>query len=159
MDPNKKIKKFWPKINTTWTYLPNDFRSFGKTVSQWISDPQVFNRYSYCRNNPLKYTDPTGHGWFFKGLTAGALGLSLLFLCLAFVSVATGGLLAVFVLAYIAYAISATCFAYEWIYKGFKVITEVDTRDGEIISVKQKQNDKIIGGWQQGCFLALFIRI
>ncbi len=26
-------------------------------------DPQSLNRYTYCRNNPLKYTDPTGH-WF-----------------------------------------------------------------------------------------------
>ena len=24
-------------------------------------DPQSFNRYSYCLNNPLKYTDPSGH--------------------------------------------------------------------------------------------------
>ena len=24
-------------------------------------DPQMLNRYSYCRNNPLIYTDPTGH--------------------------------------------------------------------------------------------------
>ena len=29
-------------------------------------DPQTLNRYSYCRNNPLKYTDPTGYGWFKK---------------------------------------------------------------------------------------------
>jgi len=24
-------------------------------------DPQSLNRYSYVRNNPLKYTDPSGH--------------------------------------------------------------------------------------------------
>ncbi len=24
-------------------------------------DPQTFNRYSYCRNNPLLYVDPSGH--------------------------------------------------------------------------------------------------
>ncbi|MBI3291683.1 MAG: RHS domain-containing protein [Elusimicrobia bacterium] len=31
-------------------------------------DPQDLNRYTYARNNPLKYTDPTGHSWksFFK---------------------------------------------------------------------------------------------
>ena len=26
----------------------------------YYSDPQTFNPYSYCRNNPLKYTDPDG---------------------------------------------------------------------------------------------------
>jgi RHS repeat-associated protein len=31
-------------------------------------DPQTLNRYSYVRNNPLKYTDPTGHGNFWNGL-------------------------------------------------------------------------------------------
>jgi hypothetical protein len=25
-------------------------------------NPQSFNRYSYCLNNPLRYVDPTGHG-------------------------------------------------------------------------------------------------
>jgi hypothetical protein len=25
------------------------------------ANPQSFNRYSYCLNNPLKYTDPSGH--------------------------------------------------------------------------------------------------
>jgi len=33
------------------------------TIVQAPYDPQTLNRYSYCRNNPLKYTDPTGH-WF-----------------------------------------------------------------------------------------------
>jgi RHS repeat-associated protein len=26
-----------------------------------LFDPQMLNRYAYCRNNPLIYTDPTGH--------------------------------------------------------------------------------------------------
>ncbi len=26
-------------------------------------DPQDFNRYAYCRNNPVKYVDPSGYGW------------------------------------------------------------------------------------------------
>ncbi len=28
------------------------------------TNPQGLNRYSYVLNNPLKYTDPSGHGWF-----------------------------------------------------------------------------------------------
>ncbi|MGV8074554.1 MAG: hypothetical protein AB2L11_08370 [Syntrophobacteraceae bacterium] len=28
------------------------------------ADPQTLNRYSYCRNNPLSYTDPSGHSFF-----------------------------------------------------------------------------------------------
>jgi RHS repeat-associated protein len=31
------------------------------TVIQSMANPQCFNRYSYCLNNPLKYTDPSGH--------------------------------------------------------------------------------------------------
>jgi RHS repeat-associated protein len=30
------------------------------TVVQSPADPQCFNRYSYCLNNPLRYVDPTG---------------------------------------------------------------------------------------------------
>jgi len=31
------------------------------TVISDPMNPQAFNRYSYCLNNPLKYTDPLGH--------------------------------------------------------------------------------------------------
>ena len=31
------------------------------TIIQNVYDPQSLNRYSYVRNNPLKYTDPEGH--------------------------------------------------------------------------------------------------
>jgi RHS repeat-associated protein len=31
------------------------------TVGQIIANPQTLNRYSYCLNNPLNQTDPTGH--------------------------------------------------------------------------------------------------
>jgi RHS repeat-associated protein len=34
------------------------------TVLPNIYDPQQLNRYTYVRNNPLKYTDPTGHNIF-----------------------------------------------------------------------------------------------
>ncbi|MEW5757848.1 MAG: RHS repeat-associated core domain-containing protein, partial [Candidatus Omnitrophota bacterium] len=42
------------------------------------NDPQSLNRYSYCRNNPVKYIDPTGHSfmdWLGKifGFIAGAI--------------------------------------------------------------------------------------
>jgi len=30
------------------------------------TNPQSLNRYSYVQNNPIKYTDPSGHGWFKK---------------------------------------------------------------------------------------------
>jgi RHS repeat-associated protein len=31
------------------------------TIVSDASNPQDYNRYSYARNNPLRYTDPTGH--------------------------------------------------------------------------------------------------
>ncbi len=47
-----------------------DARMYDPVVGRFISpdnvipdqyNPQSLNRYSYCRNNPLIYTDPTGH--------------------------------------------------------------------------------------------------
>lgn len=35
-------------------------------------DPQALNRYSYVRNNPVKYIDPSGHCW---GIASGIRGL------------------------------------------------------------------------------------
>ena len=33
-------------------------------------NPQNYNRYSYCMNNPLKYTDPDGESWLIAGIAA-----------------------------------------------------------------------------------------
>jgi len=33
------------------------------------ANPQALNRYSYVQNNPLRYTDPTGHWTFSLGIS------------------------------------------------------------------------------------------
>ncbi len=38
------------------------------------SDPQNYNRYSYCLNNPLKYTDPTGEFFWIPFAIGAAIG-------------------------------------------------------------------------------------
>ncbi|MCX5697566.1 MAG: FG-GAP-like repeat-containing protein [Candidatus Omnitrophica bacterium] len=49
------------------------------TIVQSPYDPQALNRYSYCRNNPINYTDPTGHSWWkkFWGKVSGFLGAAV----------------------------------------------------------------------------------
>jgi len=41
---------------------------------QDYSDPQTLNRYSYVRNNPLLYTDPSGHWFGIDDLVASVVG-------------------------------------------------------------------------------------
>jgi RHS repeat-associated protein len=57
------------RLDTTGLYYYNA-RYYDPTIGRFISadtmvpnpaNPQSFNRYSYCLNNPLKYNDPTGH--------------------------------------------------------------------------------------------------
>ena len=45
-----------------WPPLLGRFLSPDTLVPQ-PDDPQSFNRYSYVRNNPLRYVDPSGHFW------------------------------------------------------------------------------------------------
>ena len=49
------------------------------TVIPDSTDIQAYNRYSYVRNNPLKYSDPSGHSWWKKvlGGLAIAIGIAL----------------------------------------------------------------------------------
>ena len=44
-------------------YYNPELRRFAQadTHLQNVYDPQILNRYTYTRNNPLKYIDPTGH--------------------------------------------------------------------------------------------------
>jgi RHS repeat-associated protein len=57
------------RLDDTGLYYYNA-RYYDPTIGRFISpdtiipnptNPQAFNRYSYCLNNPLKYTDPSGH--------------------------------------------------------------------------------------------------
>ncbi|UCB57822.1 MAG: hypothetical protein JSV30_04565 [Candidatus Omnitrophota bacterium] len=55
------------------------------TIVQDSSDPQSLNRYAYCRNNPIKYVDPSGH--FFQIILGAIIGAIIG----VAVSAATGG--------------------------------------------------------------------
>lgn len=53
-------------------------QTFGRFISAdsivpYPSDPQSFNRYSYARNNPVIYTDPTGQFFGIDDLIIGAI--------------------------------------------------------------------------------------
>lgn len=75
-----------------------DGRVYDPTIGRFLSadpviqDPenlQSLNRYSYCLNNPLSLTDPSGYSWLsenWRGLLGAAIGISA--------SIVTAGLLA-----------------------------------------------------------------
>jgi RHS repeat-associated protein len=44
------------------------------SIVQAPFDPQTLNRYSYCRNNPIIYSDPSGHWFGIDDLIAAAVG-------------------------------------------------------------------------------------
>jgi len=57
-------------------------RYYDPTIGRFIApdsliqapfDPQTLNRYTYCRNNPIRYTDPDGHLFGIDDLTIGVL--------------------------------------------------------------------------------------
>jgi hypothetical protein len=62
-------------------------RMYDPLVSRFLSpDPYIqapgfsqnFNRYSYCLNNPLKYTDPDGEKWWHWTIGAALLGVPMM---------------------------------------------------------------------------------
>ncbi len=49
-----------------------------KAGSPWgPANPQALNRYSYVRNNPLRWTDPSGHTWYLNHTDAANLAIKL----------------------------------------------------------------------------------
>jgi RHS repeat-associated protein len=44
------------------------------SIVQAPFDPQTLNRYSYCRNNPIIYSDPSGHWFIIDDLIAAGIG-------------------------------------------------------------------------------------
>jgi RHS repeat-associated protein len=60
------------------------------TIIQAPSDSQSYNRYSYVRNNPLLYTDPSGHSWLSK--TWKKVSTYVVIVVVAVLAVYTGGL-------------------------------------------------------------------
>jgi RHS repeat-associated protein len=68
------------RLDSTGIYYYNA-RYYDPNIGRFVSpdnviqnpaDPQTLNRYSYCVNNPLKYTDPSGHRWNWQ-LTIGVI--------------------------------------------------------------------------------------
>ena len=55
------------------------------------SNSQNFNRYTYCLNNPLKYTDPTGEVWWTPILVGAIIGGALSGTSYAVSTLVTGG--------------------------------------------------------------------
>jgi len=58
-----------------WRYYDPELGRFCQpdTIIPQPYNPQTLNRYSYCDNNPLNYTDPSGHNWW-KNLISQIVG-------------------------------------------------------------------------------------
>ena len=57
----------WSKATDVYYYVGDDFYHLGSLTA-------MYNRYSYCLNNPLKYTDPSGNN-FAETLLTGVIDL------------------------------------------------------------------------------------
>ncbi len=79
------------------------------TIVQAPYDPQSLNRYSYCRNNPINYVDPSGHFFWFviaaiaisatiggvsAAINGGSIGMGIFMGALGGVLVGAGGVAA-----------------------------------------------------------------
>ncbi|MFC2027120.1 RHS repeat-associated core domain-containing protein [Chloroflexota bacterium] len=73
------------RLDDTGLYFYNA-RYYDATIGRFISadtivpdpfDPQGWNRYSYCENNPLIYIDPTGHFKFKIGIPGTDIGVKV----------------------------------------------------------------------------------
>jgi RHS repeat-associated protein len=127
----------------SWTYLPNDFRSFGNPVLQWVSNPHVFNRYAYCGNNPLIYTDPTGHGFWSK---IGSIVVLATFIALTILCPPVG--LAAWAIWAGSAALAVGFFFFECFYEALKVkVIPIPGENDETIGYMWEQDEKMIGGW------------
>ncbi|GEM_PF-1047524 len=62
------------------------------SVIQDPSDPQSFNRYAYCRNNPVNLIDPTGNVWWLVALAIAKIffWISVGFTIASFIAYQTG---------------------------------------------------------------------
>lgn len=148
----------------SWTYLPNDFRSFGHAVAQWMSDPQILNRYSYCRNNPLMFTDPSGHGWLRKiGLAiCMAVAVASIFVAICAIMFASGGtalplvilIVSIYVGAESVYAFVMECLSGGKVYTQTVYVDDPDRDvegDERVVGVEQfNEEGELIGGYKEG---------
>ena len=65
-----KRKTFHPPLSTFHLYLYDPVMCCFLSVDTYVQDPgnpQNFNQYAYCLNNPLRYVDLDGE-WFLTGL-------------------------------------------------------------------------------------------
>ena len=70
-----------------WFQLSDDEKQ--QLGSPWgPANPQALNRYRYVQNNPLWYTDPSGHTWYLSQAQAAGLALELRALAREYASLA-----------------------------------------------------------------------